>query len=82
MKAEPKFVTAVLYSHWASALINGDYSGLEDHEELELQCWLENQSADHEGMFYCVGKADDDQFDKPDCGGLPGTVATYTFQTH
>jgi hypothetical protein len=28
-------------SHFASALINGDYSGLEDHEEAALNAWID-----------------------------------------
>jgi hypothetical protein len=28
-------------SHYASAIVNGDYSGLEDHEEQELDGFLD-----------------------------------------
>ena len=28
-------------AHFASALINGDYTGLDDHEEAALNAWLE-----------------------------------------
>ena len=31
-----------LSGHWASAIINGDYSGLEDTEEKQLNNWLES----------------------------------------
>ena len=77
--ATPEFVEVNLYSHWASALVNGDYSGLEPDDEAELEGWVEGQVADY-GMFYCVGKEDNDHFGDPDNGGLPGTVATFTFQ--
>ncbi|WP_291599162.1 hypothetical protein [Bacteroides sp.] len=33
--------TYKLPTHWASALINGDYSGLEDVEEKEINDFLE-----------------------------------------
>jgi len=29
-------------SHYASAIVNGDYSGLEDHEEKELNGFLDH----------------------------------------
>jgi hypothetical protein len=32
--------------HWLSAIVNGDYSGLTDSEESDLNAWLEaNQEA-------------------------------------
>ena len=31
-------------SHFASALLNGDYSGLEDDEEAALNAWLEQHT--------------------------------------
>ena len=40
---EQKFEEETLWlpAHWASALINGDYTGLDDSEEEELNDWLE-----------------------------------------
>lgn len=39
---EQKFEEETLWlpAHWASALINGDYTGLSDSEEEELKAWL------------------------------------------
>ena len=34
------YITFNICSHYASAIINGDYSGLEDHEEIELNNFL------------------------------------------
>ena len=31
----------IIGAHFASALINGDYTGLDDHEEAALNAWLE-----------------------------------------
>jgi len=78
--ADPQFIEVKLYSHWASALINGDYSGLEDEEEGDLNEYLSEEAPKHD-MFYCVGKADDNHFGRPDIPAwLPGDISTYTFQ--
>lgn len=39
---------------FASALVNGDYSGLSDEDETALNVWLERYSAAYNG-FACVG---------------------------
>ncbi len=46
-----------LPAHWASALINDDYSGLEDEDEQQLTDWLH---AAQPG--YCVGCSDSPEF--------------------
>lgn len=38
-------ITYKLPTHWASALINGDYSGLDDDEEKEINDFLEEVKA-------------------------------------
>lgn len=35
------YFTYNVASHYASAIINEDYSGLEDDEAIELQAWLD-----------------------------------------
>jgi len=78
--SEPQFVEVDLYTHWASALVNNDYSGLSEADIAELDSYIENEQTDH-GMFICTGKADNDHFGRPDIrGALPGDIATYTFQ--
>jgi hypothetical protein len=52
--------------HWLPAIINGDYTGLTDGEEIELNNWLDaNQEAgahwDTDGYI---------SFDKDEIGGL------------
>lgn len=48
-----KLITEVasLPAHWASALINGDTSGLEDDDEAELDAWV----AAHPYYGECLG---------------------------
>jgi hypothetical protein len=36
------YITFNICSHYASAIVNGDYSGLEDHEEIELNNFLDD----------------------------------------
>lgn len=49
--------TYTLPAHWASALINDDYTGLEDEEEQQITDWLH---AAQPG--YCVGCSDSPEF--------------------
>lgn len=52
--------------HWLSAIVNGDYSGLTDQEESDLNAWLDaNQESgaywDTDGYI---------RFDRDEIGGL------------
>jgi hypothetical protein len=47
-----KTIKLTLPEFWASALINGDYSGLEDDEVQELEQWL--SFAKNEGYGFCL----------------------------
>jgi hypothetical protein len=47
----------VLPSYWASALVNGDFSGCEDEDEQEIKDWL-----DRVKPGYCVGCSDEAWF--------------------
>lgn len=75
-------ITFVLPAHWASALINGDFSGLEDEEQHELNEWYETQSAclrpgEH---IECSDVSEESYFAHScDADVLPGDVADYTF---
>lgn len=63
-----------LYAHWASALINGDTTGLSDEDEVELDSWLTLHPD-----LYCVDCSEESEFGYPDCGGPRGDIATFTF---
>lgn len=69
--AQTEVTTVVLYAHLASALINGDHSGLDDQGEKECA----------EAMTYCEGwrivDVGEPFFGHPDTSGLPGEVAEY-----
>lgn len=55
-----------LPTHWVTAIINDDYSGLSDQEYEEIQAYLE----DLNGWIYCPDNeaCEDTQFRIPDCG--------------
>lgn len=73
MKIETE--TYTLPAHWACALIYGDYSGLEDADQEELDRWLE---AEQPG--YCIDCAEEPYFaTSNDAGTLAGDVIEYTF---
>jgi len=38
-------ITYILPAHWASALVNGDESGLSDEESEALEAWLTHENA-------------------------------------
>jgi hypothetical protein len=66
-------VTEVGFAHWASYLINGDASGLEDEDQRQADAWLE---------YVGLG----DPVDVRELGftwnvwqGLSGEAAEYTF---
>lgn len=67
----------VLPAHWASALINGDESGLTDGESAELAGWLES----HPELGTCFGCVDDPEFcTENDAGTLACDCVTFEFE--
>jgi hypothetical protein len=64
----------LLPSHWASYLINGDASGLEDEEIKEIDSWYES-----EGVRSCVGVEEDGFHWGNDASSLGGDCSVYTF---
>lgn len=65
-----------LYSHWASHLINGDASGLDDKEQAACDAFLKRESLEE---WTCADVSERTWFGAPDCGGLRGDIALYTF---
>lgn len=65
-----------LYSHWASYIFNGDASGLSEDDVKEVEAFFEK-----EGLkgWTEAEVSQSTWFGSPDCGGLKGTVARYTF---
>ena len=53
-------VTVHLAEHWLPALINGDYSGLEDGEVAELEAWAAANPCDHYSPGADLGFTRDD----------------------
>lgn len=62
--------------YWASYLINGDSSGLEDGEQEQIDAFLAYEVPDYQ----CVAVSDDSWFaHSNDANDIGGDVATYTF---
>ena len=55
-----KTIKLTLPEFWASALINGDFSGLEDDEANELEAWQSYASAENIG--HCVDVNTNERF--------------------
>jgi hypothetical protein len=71
-----EFYIYTLPSHWAPALINGDYSGLDAIDEEHLNEWL-----DEIKPGYCVDCSQDEYFSSAnDCNNVGGMVSDFTFQ--
>lgn len=73
------FETYILPAHWASALINDDYTGLDDDEQLALESWSTSGN-----WGYCVGVEGEPEFTqwhdaRPEV--LPCDCLRFTFQT-
>ena len=74
-----KTISLDLPSFWASALINGDESGLEDEEQEQLDAWTkDNQN------LYCIDVSEETFFSKyhdaAEYGVLACDCANFTFQ--
>jgi hypothetical protein len=66
---------AAIGSHFLPALINGDYSGLEDHEIIAIDRWSE----EYFGAIYDT--EGDEYFGRCEVTGLRGTVSDITITT-
>ncbi len=77
MSATTKFDTVDLYSHWASALINNDWSGLDDEDAEELKAAFVDLRLSPDNF---VDVSSGTFFGTPDCAGLPGDIATYPYR--
>ena len=71
---EDEVTTYILPAYWASALINEDYSGLEDTEGKELKSFLESIP-----NLYCVNCSEESFFSWSPDAGLPGDCLEYSF---
>jgi len=65
-----------LFSHWASYLVNGDASGLEPGEQENIDAFVSNEGL---SKWTCADVSEAHWFGRPDCGGLRGDVARFTF---
>ena len=75
-----KFVEMKLPTHWATALLYGDYSSFSSYDDSDDE--IQRIDDITEGL-YCVGVADDAEFTwgSYDCPGeFAGEYCTYTFQ--
>jgi hypothetical protein len=72
-----KTVTYILPAYWASALVNDDYSGLEELDHQEIEKFLFAHKGD---IGTCVGVSEDQYFSHTnDAHTLAGDVAEFTF---
>ena len=78
-----KTIKIELPVHWASALINGDVSGLED-DDLEVLYKFEAYMLNEHGSCLCVDVGEEVSFQKYHeaafFGGLACDAATFSFQ--
>jgi hypothetical protein len=65
----------VLPAYWASALLNGDSSGMSEAECDDMDAWYR-----HETPGWCVDVSDEEEFAMSnDATTIGGAVATFTF---
>ena len=66
--------TYILPVYWASYIINGDASGMDDDEQAACDSWLERNPVGN-----CVEVGESYFAHRNDAGTLAGDVAEYTF---
>lgn len=75
-------VTFELPTHWASALVNSDESGLDEFDCEALEAFTEWMLEEH-GQCWCIGVEEDSFFewhhDAIPFNALPGDVSVFTF---
>ena len=72
-------------SYFASALINGDRSGLSDQDEREMDAWLANLEKRNPGLGSCVDCSSEPYFGRwsfPEQGYLGCDLVDYKFHVH
>lgn len=68
--------TYTLPEFWASYLINGDVSGMEDEEQEEIDAFLKN-----ENLGFCLSCSEYPEFTwRNDANNLGGNCLEYTFE--
>lgn len=73
-------ITYKLPSYWASYLINGDASGLEDNEQEQIDAWTERQrKSANTSLFSCADCSEPYFSWCDDAGRMGGDVCDYTF---
>ena len=81
-KRKIETVTFTLPTHWASPLVNGDESGLEDEDTQALEAFVNDMVRTY-GSCHCVDVSEDTEFmrwhDAAQYGVLACDVATFTF---
>ena len=81
-KRKIKTYTLMLPTHWASPLINGDESGLEEEDCEALNAFVDDMVRTY-GSCHCVDVSEDTQFmrwhDAVQYGVLASDVAEFTF---
>lgn len=71
-----KTIEYTLPDFWASYLINGDGSGLEDNEQEEIDEFLKN-----ENLGFCLSCSDEPEFKwRNDANNLGGNCLVYVFE--
>lgn len=74
-----KTETFILPAYWASALINGDYSGMEEQDINELTAFIESNKEDN-SYFSCIDVSEESYFShRNDARTLACDVSEYTF---
>ena len=77
-----KSYTLMLPAHWAVALVNGDESGMEDDDIMQLNEFIDDMVRNF-GSCHCVDVSEDTEFrnyhDASPYGVLACDVAEFTF---
>ena len=80
--AKIETITAMLPTHWACALVNGDESGMEDEEIAQLNEFVDDMVRTY-GSCHCVDVSETSEFsnyhEASHYGVLACDVAEFTF---
>ena len=73
-------IVEILPAHWASAIVNGDETGMDDADRASFNAWIDWFQAECGTIITCSGFSDEPQFVKYHGATRQGVLAAMCHQ--